>query len=112
MDQSSNEYVLDSKKQYKRTRSSLLSAMVHRLLQDRSEALTICSTVSQDPTIDCLHARAATIPYLVVTKISIQPPCLNFVVYSSHMLPYWRSRLDALLPVLFFGRYRHSSHLI
>ena len=34
------------------------------------------------------------IPYLVVTKISIRRPCLNFAVYTTCMLP---CRLDALL---------------
>ena len=35
-------------------------------------------------------------PYMVVTKSNIQPPCLNFTVYSSYMLPcqlYWLSEL-------------------
>ena len=43
------------------------------------------------------HAHSAPSPYLVVTKISIRMPCLNFAVYSSCMLPRRLRRLDALL---------------
>ena len=45
----------------------------------------------------CMHAHVAAFPYLDVTKISIRPPCLNFAVYSSHMLPRRLRRLDVLL---------------
>ena len=58
--------------QYKQMRSSPLSAMVQRLLQDRIETMNRCSTASEDPTNAGLHAHADTFPYLVVTKISIQ----------------------------------------
>jgi len=43
------------------------------------------------------HAYIAAFPYLDVTKISIREPCLNFAVYSSHMLPRRLRRLDVLL---------------
>ena len=39
----------------------------------------------------------ATFPYLVVTKLSIRPPHLNFTTSISHMLPCQRSQLNALL---------------
>jgi len=45
-----------------------------------------------------MHAQVAAFPYLDVTKISIRQPCLNFAVYSSHMLPRRLCRLDVLLP--------------
>ena len=74
-----------------------LSPTVHRLLQDRIEAATHCLTASHDPANAGLHARAATFPYLIVSKISIRPPCLNFAVYSSNMLPRRLCRIDGLL---------------
>jgi len=64
--------------------SSLLSATVRRMLLDRIEAMIYSWTVSGDPTNADMHAA---FPYLDVTKISIRKPCLNFAVYSSHVLP-------------------------
>jgi len=72
--------------------TALLSATVRRLLLDRIEATIYSWAVSGDPTNAGIHV--ATFPYLDVTKISIQQPCLDFTVYSSHMLPCW---LDVLL---------------
>jgi len=47
-----------------------------------------------------MHAHVAAFPYLDVTKISIWQPCLNFAVYSSHMLPCRLRQLDVLLALL------------
>jgi len=45
-----------------------------------------------------MHAHiAAAFPYLYVAKISIRQPCLNFTIYSSHMLPCWLCQVDVLL---------------
>ena len=44
-----------------------------------------------------IHAHVAAFPYLDVSKISIQLPCLNFTIYSSHMLPHQLRWLDVLL---------------
>ena len=74
--------------------SLLLSATVRRLLLDRIEATIYSWTVSGDSKKSPRHAHVAAFPYLDVTKISIRQPCLNFAVYSSHMLP---RRLDMLL---------------
>ena len=41
--------------------------------------------------------RAGSNMAIIFQKISIRPPCLNFAVYSSHMLPRWLRRLDELL---------------
>jgi len=46
-----------------------------------------------------MHAHVADLPYLDVTEISIRQPCLNFAVYSSHMLPRWLHQLDVLLRI-------------
>ena len=73
--------------QYTWMSSSLLSAMVRRLLLDRIEATIYSWTVSGDPTNAGMHVAA--FPHLDVTKVSIRQPCLNFTVYSSHMLPCW-----------------------
>ena len=82
---------------YTRMSSSLLSAMVRRLLLDRIEATIYSWTVSRDSRNAAMHAHVAAFPYLDVTKISIRHPCLNFAVYSSHMLPRRLRRLDVLL---------------
>ena len=74
--------------------SSLLSATVRRLLLDRIEATIYSWTVSGDSKNAAMHVHVAAFPYLDVTKISIRQPCLNFAIYSSHMLP---RRLDVLL---------------
>ena len=75
---------------------ALLSAMVRRLLLDRIDATIYSWTVSGDPTITNvgMHAHVVAFPYLYVAKISIRQPCLNFTIYSSHMLPH---RLNVLL---------------
>ena len=78
--------------QYTWMSSSLLSAMVRKLLLDRIEAMIYSWNVSGDPTNAGMHVAA--FPYLEVTEISIQQSCLNITVSSSHMLPCW---LDVLL---------------
>jgi len=75
--------VFGPEEQYTRMSSSLLSATVRRLL---IEATIYSWTVSGDPTNAGMHAHVAAFPYLDVTKISIPQPCLNFAVYSIHML--------------------------
>ena len=82
---------------YTRMSSSLLSATVRRLLLDRIEATIYSWTVSGDSKNAAMHAHAAAFLYLDVTKISIRQPCLNFAIYSSHMLPRRLCRLDVLL---------------
>ena len=77
--------------------SSLLCAMVRRLLLDRIETTIYSWTVSGDPMNAGMHVHVAAFPYLDVTKISIWQPCLNFSVYSSHMLLHRLHRLDVLL---------------
>ena len=77
--------------------SLLLSATVRRLLLDKIEATIYSWTVSGDSKKSAMHAHDAAFPYLDVTKISIRQPCLNFAVYSSHMLPRRLRRLDVLL---------------
>ena len=79
--------------------SSLLSATVRRLLLGRIEATIYSWTVSGDSKNAAMHAQVAAFPYLDVTKISIRQPCLNFAIYSSHMLPRRLRRLDVLLVV-------------
>jgi len=71
--------------------------MVRRLLLDRIEATIYSWTVSGDPTNAGMHAHVVAFPCLDVTKISIRQPCLNFAVYSSHMLPRQLCRLDVRL---------------
>ena len=85
--------------QYTWMSSSLLSAMVRKLLLDRIEAMIYSWTVSGDPTITNvgMHAHVVAFPYLYVAKISIRQPCLNFTIYSSHMLPCWLCQVDVLL---------------
>ena len=83
--------------QYTQMSSSLLSAMVRRLLLDRIEATIYSWTMSWDSKDAAMHAHVAAFPYLDVTKISIWQPCLNFAVYSSRMLPRRLRRLDVLL---------------
>ena len=39
----------------------------------------------------------STFPYLVVTKINVWQPCLNFAICISHMLPRWLCLLNALV---------------
>ena len=77
--------------------SLLLSATVRRLLLDRIEATIYSWTMSGDSKKSAMHVHVAALPYLDVTKISIWQPCLNFAVYSSHMLPRRLRRLDVLL---------------
>ena len=89
--------------------SSLLSATVRRLLLDRIEATIYSWTVSGDSKNAAMHAHVAAFPYLDVTKISIRQPCLNFAVYSSHMLPRRLNRLDVLLVIIY--KYHHSTKL-
>jgi len=60
--------------------------------------------MSGDPTNAAVHAHIAAFPYLDVTKFSIQQPCLNFAVYSSHMLPCQLWRLNVLLTTAGAGR--------
>ena len=74
---------------YARMNSSLLSAMVRRLLLDRIEATINSWTVSGDSTNAGMHAHVAAFLSLDVTKVCIRKPCLNFAIYSSHMLPRW-----------------------
>ena len=64
---------------------------------DRIEATIYSWTVSGDSKNAAMHAYVAAFPYLDVTKISIRQPCLNFAVYSSHMLPRRLRWLDVLL---------------
>ena len=54
-----------------------------------------CSPLSEDPTNTGLYVQASAFPYLFVTKSSIRPPCLNFTIYMSPVLP---RRLNVLLP--------------
>ena len=70
---------------YTQMNRSLLSDMVRRLLLDRIEATIYSGTMFGDSTNAGMHAHVAAFPYLDVTKISIQQPCLNFAVYSSHI---------------------------
>ena len=84
-------------KRYMRMSSLLLSATVRRLLLDRIEATIYSWTVSGDPTNAGMHAHVVAFPYLYVAKISIRQPCLNFTIYSSHMLPCWLCQVDVLL---------------
>jgi len=72
--------------QYTRTSSSLLSATVQRLLLDNIEATIYSWIVAGDLTNTGIHTHIVAIPYLDVTNISIRQSCLNFAVYSSHML--------------------------
>lgn len=44
-----------------------------------------------------LYVHAATIPCLVVTKISVQLLSLNFVICIGHMPPCWLCLLNVLL---------------
>ena len=83
--------VFSPEERYTRMSSSLLSATVQRLLLDRIEASIYSWTVSGDSTNAGMHAHVAAFPYLDVTKISIWQPCLNFAVYSSHILPRRRT---------------------
>ena len=78
-------------------KSSQLGAMVQRLLLDRIETTIGCSSVSEGTTNAGLHVHAATFPHFVATKIRIQPPCMNFAIYISHMLPWQVCKLGALL---------------
>jgi len=77
--------------------SSLLFAMVRRLLLDRIEAVIFSWAVSGDSINTGMHVLIAAFPYLDVAKSSIQQPCLNFAVYSSHMLPRRLHWLNVLL---------------
>ena len=86
-----------SEGRYTRMSISLLSVMVRRLLPDKTEATIYSWTVSGDSKNAAMHAHVAAFPYLDVTKISIRQPCLNFAIYSSHMLPRRLCRLDVLL---------------
>jgi len=43
------------------------------------------------------YVHAATIPCLVVTKISVQLLSLNFVICIGHMPPCWLCLLNVLL---------------
>jgi len=45
-----------------------------------------------------LHVHAAALHILVVTKISIWSPGLNFTVYINHMLPRRPCWLNGLMP--------------
>jgi len=87
---------------YMRMSSSLLFAMVRRLLLDRIEAAIFSWAVSGDSINTGMHVLVAAFPYLDVTKSSIRQPCLNFAVYSSHMLPHWFHQLS-VLPVYVSG---------
>jgi len=84
---------------YTRMSSSLLSDTVRRLLLDGIEATIYSWTVSGDSKNAAMHAHVAAFPYLDVAKISIWQPCLNFTVYSSHMLPHWLCHLSVLRDV-------------
>jgi len=94
---SKSQVFLGPEVRYTRMSSSLLSATMRRLLLDRIEATIYFWTVSGDSKNAAMHAHVAAFPYLDVTKISIRQPCLNFAVYSSHMLPLWLRWLDVLL---------------
>ena len=97
---SKSQVFFGSEGRYTRMSSSLLSATVRRLLLDRIEATIYSWTVSGDSKNAAMNAHVATFTYLDVTKISIRQPCLNFAVYSSHMLLHRLRQLDVLLLAL------------
>ena len=91
--------LFDPEERYTWMSHSLLSVMVQRSLLDRIEATIYSWTESGDPMKagTCMHVHVVAFPYLDVAKISIWQPCLNFTVYSSHMLPHWLCHLNVLL---------------
>ena len=66
---------------------------------DASQSTSLSRSLSRSLLMSrtCNPATVSTCTYLVVAKNNIRPPCLNFAVYSTYMLPRRLRLLDVLL---------------